>query len=122
MIEFHLNYVIVGMEEEVGRQRLRRESVAYSSARAERAKNCIVPPTCPRGRIKEVSSTAENHPEPVADHELEIHSEPNPQFGENYMEEEEENEEVEEQEDDDYVEEEVCNAPFSLISESGVTS
>ncbi|KAK2416881.1 hypothetical protein QL285_039233 [Trifolium repens] len=55
--------------------------------------------------MKEVSSTAENHPELVADHDFEIHSEPNPQFAENDMEEEQENEEVEEREDDDYVEE-----------------
>jgi hypothetical protein len=90
MLLIDLNYVIVGMAEEVGRQRLGRESVAHSSARAERAKMRIVPPTRPRGRsrMKEVSSTAENHPEPVADYELEIHYEPNPQFGESYLEEE----------------------------------
>jgi hypothetical protein len=110
------------MEEELGRKRLGRESVAHSSARRERAKTRVVPPTRARGRMKEVSSTEENHPELVADHDFEIHSESNPQFAENDMEEEQENEEVEEREDDDYVEEEVCNAPFSLISESGVTS
>ncbi|KAK2415979.1 protein MAIN-LIKE [Trifolium repens] len=57
--------------------------------------------------MKEVSSTAENHPDPVAEHDFEIHSEPNP-LGDNDMEEleeNEENEEVEEREDGDYVEE-----------------
>ncbi|KAK2387554.1 hypothetical protein QL285_061320 [Trifolium repens] len=95
------------MEEEVGRKRLGRESVAHSSARRERAKNRAVPPTRARGRMKEVSSTAENHPEPVAEHDFEIHSEANP-LGDNAMEEveeNEENEEVEEREDGDYVEE-----------------
>ncbi|KAK2455628.1 protein MAINTENANCE OF MERISTEMS [Trifolium repens] len=95
------------MEEEVGRKRLGRESVAHSSARRERAKNRAVPPTRARGRMKEVSSTAENHPEPVAEHDFEVHSEANP-LGDNAMEEveeNEENEEVEEREDGDYVEE-----------------
>jgi hypothetical protein len=99
--------LIVGMEEEVGRKRLGRESVAHSSARRERAKNRAVPPTRARGRMKEVSSTAENHPEPVAEHDFEIHSEANP-LGDNAVEEveeNEENEEVEEREDGDYVEE-----------------
>jgi hypothetical protein len=100
--------LIVGMEEEVGRKRLGRESVAHSSARRERAKNRAVPPTRARGRMKEVSSTAENHPEPAAEHDFEIHSEANPPLGDNAMEEveeNEENEEVEEREDGDYVEE-----------------
>ncbi|KAK2417027.1 protein MAINTENANCE OF MERISTEMS [Trifolium repens] len=95
------------MEEEVGRKRLGRENVAHSSARRERAKNRVVPPTRARGRMKEVSSTAENHPGHVAEHDFEIHSEPNP-LGDNDMEEveeNEENEEVEEREDGDYVEE-----------------
>jgi hypothetical protein len=58
--------------------------------------------------MKEVSSTAENHPEPAAEHDFEIHSEANPPLGDNAMEEveeNEENEEVEEREDGDYVEE-----------------
>jgi hypothetical protein len=52
--------------------------------------------------MKEVSSTAENHPKSVPEHELEIHYEPNPQQAEveeNYMDEEQDDEEVEEQEE-----------------------
>jgi hypothetical protein len=72
-----LFYVLVGTTDEVARQRGGRDSVAHSSARRERVRNRVVPPTRRRGRMKEVSSTAENHPEPVAEHELEIHSAPN---------------------------------------------
>jgi hypothetical protein len=50
------------MIDEFGKQRLGRESVAHSSARAERAKNRVIPPTRTRTRskLKEVSSTHYN--------------------------------------------------------------
>jgi hypothetical protein len=66
------------MTDEVGRQQGERESVAHSSARADR----VIQPTRKQGRIKEVSTMAENHREPVLESELEIHSEPNTQHAE----------------------------------------
>ncbi|KAK2355316.1 protein MAIN-LIKE [Trifolium repens] len=87
------------MSDEVGRKRLGRESVAHSSARAERAKNRVIPSTRTRKRskLKEVSSTAENQPEGVPEVEFEIHSQPN--IGENDVMDDEEDKELEKEED-----------------------
>jgi hypothetical protein len=54
---------VVGMTDEVGRKRVGRESVAHSSARAERAKNRVIPSTRTRKRskLKEVSCNTSTH-------------------------------------------------------------
>jgi hypothetical protein len=87
------------MTDEVGRKRLGRESVAHSSARAERAKNRVIPSTRTRkwSKLKEVSSTAENQPDSVPEAEFEIHSQPN--IGENEVMDDEEDNELEEEEE-----------------------
>jgi hypothetical protein len=92
---------VVGMTNEVGRQQEGRESFVHSSTRRERD----IPPTRKRGKLKEVSSTTENQPEPVP--ELEIYSEPNLEIGEhedmkeNELEVEEEQPEEEEEQHED---------------------
>ncbi|KAK2444898.1 hypothetical protein QL285_015888 [Trifolium repens] len=87
------------MTDEVGRQRLGRESLAHSSARAERAKNCVIPPirTHKRSKWKKVSSTDKNQLEGVLEAEFEIHSQPN--IGENEVVDDEEEKELEGEED-----------------------
>ncbi|KAK2443723.1 hypothetical protein QL285_014802 [Trifolium repens] len=61
--------------DEVTRKRAGRDSVAHSSARRERALAQSSKPKRTGGRIKEVSSTAENHPDPVPDHETTLETE-----------------------------------------------
>jgi hypothetical protein len=61
--------------DEVTRKRAGRDSVAHSSARRERSLAQASKPKRTGGRIKEVSSTAENHPDPVPDHETTLETE-----------------------------------------------
>ncbi|KAK2436990.1 hypothetical protein QL285_021933 [Trifolium repens] len=98
--------------DEVTRKRAGRDSVAHSSARRDKERErALAQPSKPKrtgGKMKEVSSTAENHPDPVPDHETTLETEhevdvEEDDYAEAEVEENDMKEGEEEQEDDDEI-------------------